>query len=160
MLNISHILEEFISSLYILNYKVKGTKPTNLFIKNYFDSYMFKLQSPSKWLKSILMSFTASAIFCFTSWHQQNFSLSGIFSSREIKISLSGHNWVNREGGTQGSCHFWSKTEHAAWCGQVHSEVIHHEIGKCVDWVSKKIHWSQTQPFTKAPAGPLIRMGS
>ena len=42
-----------------------------------------------------------------------------------------------------GSCRFWSKTaEHSAWCGQVRSQITHHEMGTC-----------QTQSLTTTPAG-------
>ena len=54
--------------------------------------------------------------------------------------------WTGRVG-HGGHAAFWSKTaEHSAWCGQVHSYITHHEMGKCVE-SSKKIHWSQTQPL-------------
>ena len=47
---------------------------------------------------------------------------------------------MNREGEAWGSCRFWSKTgEHSTWCGQVHSQITHHETGKCVERILKKI---------------------
>ena len=48
------------------------------------------------------------------------FHNSKTFSSRETnKRSHLGWDWVNREGGAHGSCHFWSKTtEHSVvWTG-------------------------------------------
>ena len=64
--------------------------------------------------------------------HQQNVYSRGIFSSGKTKNSLLGWDQVNREGGAQGSCCFWSKTaehiaewedalvNHPSWNGQMH----------------------------------------
>ena len=51
--------------------------------------------------------------------------------------------WVRsgeQEGWGIGFMPFWSKTaQHLAWCGQVCSQIIHHEMGKQVERVFKKI---------------------
>ena len=66
---------------------------------------------------------------------------------------------MNREGGAQGSGHFGSKTaECSAWCGQVSSEIIHYEMGKCW-WVFKNNYRSQMLPLTTTPADTVIQMG-
>ena len=103
---------------------------------------MFKLQSLSKYspfdavhlfrhfspqLKMVFervhfMPFSASAIFCFVSSTLAKHFPLRIFIIRgknNKESSLSGSDWVNREGGTWGSCRFRSKTaEHSAgWAG-------------------------------------------
>ena len=138
---------------------------------------MFKLWLPSKyspfnitrlsrhffhWSKQflnvwVLMSFSASAVFCFTfSTLGKYFPLRTFFHPGKPKKYHLGHNQVTREGGTWGSCHFWSKTsEHQ------------HGIGSCackspiMKWtrVFKKIHGSGAQPLTTIPASTLIQMG-
>ena len=87
---------------------------------------------------SILMFFSASAVFCFTSSPEcWNVSLWGHFSPGETnkKKLLE----------VRGSYHFCSKTaEHSVWCGQVCS--------KSPSWnrqtrgVSQKEHWCQCSP--------------
>ena len=124
----------------------RGNPPKwNIFMKKlYIYLYMFKLQSPSKYSpsdaihlsryffhcskqflnSSSLTLFNASAIVCFvSSTLAKNFPLRTFFSSGETKKkSHLGQDQVNREGGTQGTCCFWSKTtEHSMWCGQVWS---------------------------------------
>ena len=142
-------------------------------------SYMFKLQSPSKYSlfdvihlprhffhcskqflnSSILMPFSTSAVFCFISSTLAKRFHSKAFSIQVNKKCHSWWDWVNREGGTWGSCHFWSKTaEHSVRCGQVCSLVTHHEITNMLKESSKKIHWNRTQPLTTTPAGTLIQM--
>ena len=109
-------------------------------------SYMFKLQSPSKystidaihlsrhfflllkqfwtqWFLCLLLLlpflfyfFNTSKTFPLRKW--------GLFSSRETnkQKSLSEQDQVNREGGMPGSSRLWSKTaKHSLQCGQVHS---------------------------------------
>ena len=101
-------------------------KPCHLFIKNCSYSYMFKFQSPSKYSPfdamhllryffhcskqflnmSVFMVFSASAICCFTSsTSAKHFPFRTIFTPGNKK-SHSRQDQVNREGGTQGSCHF------------------------------------------------------
>ena len=67
-------------------------------------------------------AFSACAVLLFHLFHiSKMFPFEDLFSSGKQKKNCSGHDLVNREGGAQGSCHFWSKTsEHSAWCGQVH----------------------------------------
>ena len=104
-------------------------------------SYVFKLQSPSKYspfdtmyllrlFSTALNSFWICRFWCLLLLlpsfvlplpHRQNVYLWGLFfSSGETKKSRLRRDQVTREGGTQGSCHFWSKTaEHSAQCGWV-----------------------------------------
>ena len=72
---------------------------------------------------SILMPFSASAIFSFHLFHiGKTFPFEDFFHQGGQKNSHSGRDWVNREGGEQGSCCFGSKTaEHSVQCGQVGS---------------------------------------
>ena len=57
----------------------------------------------------ILMPFSASDVFCFTSsTSAKHFPLRTFFIQE--KKNHSGQDWVNRERGAQRSCHFWSKT--------------------------------------------------
>ena len=55
---------------------------------------------------SVLMTFSASAVFCFTSSTWQNVFLWELSSSG--KTLRSGHDPEKRQGGTWGSSHFWS----------------------------------------------------
>ena len=77
-------------------------------IETFFSCYSKQLLD-----SSILILFSASAVFCFTSsislFHQQNISLWGLFSSGETNKSHSGWEWVNREGGPWGSVPFLVK---------------------------------------------------
>ena len=77
--------------------------------------------------------------------HCQNVSLQGIFSlGKQTKKSHLGWDQVNREGRAWGSCHFWSKTaELTVRCGQMCSQIAHHEMGKCTERISP-------QKFTEA----------
>ena len=122
---------------------IRGVPPRNpeFIYKNlYIYSYIFKLQSLSKYSPcdamylsrrffhcstqflnlTVLRPFSASAIFCFTfSTSAKCFPLR-TFSSGEIKQNKVTQ--VNRERGAQGSGYFWSKTAgRSAGCGQVHS---------------------------------------
>ena len=83
---------------------------------------------------------SAGGFFCFvlSLQHQQNVSLWGLFSSLGWGGRCSGQEWMNREGGAQGSCHFWSKTGHSGQCGQVHWQITRHEMGKGVERVFTK----------------------
>ena len=104
-------------------------------------SYMFKLQSPSKWspfyaihlsrlfLPTAQNDFWTHQFWCllmlllfmFHLYHiGKKFPFKQDFSSGETKESHSGQDQVNRECMAWGSHRFWSKTaEHSAWCGQV-----------------------------------------
>ena len=120
---------------------------------------MFKLQSPSKYSPldavyllrcfncskqflnlSILMPFSASAVFCFTSssTSAKCFPLRTFFIKWN-KNSHSGWDWVNREGGIQGLCHVLVKncwTLSALWASVLVNP--HHEICKFVERIFKK----------------------
>ena len=70
----------------------------------------------------ILMPFSASVVFCFTSSTSATHFPSRTFFIWGNKKIHSRWDPVNREGEAQGSCRFWSKTtEHSVWCGRVHS---------------------------------------
>ena len=115
---------------------------------------MFKLQSPSKYFPFnaiyplrlfshcskqflnllILMPFSASAIFCFTSSTSAKcFPLRTFFIQGNKRKSLLGWDLVNREDGTRESCSFLVKNcwtlslvwagpliNHPSWNGQMH----------------------------------------
>ena len=103
----------------------------NLFIKNLcIYSYMFKLQSSSKYSLSIwcnrlsrrcfhcskqflnsliLMPFSASADFCFTSSTLAKHFPLGTFFIQGNKKESPGWNWVNRENGARGDAVFCQK---------------------------------------------------
>ena len=117
--------------------------PEFIYKKFCICSYMFKVQSPSKYSpfdaihlsryfchcskqflnSSILMPFSASAFFYFTfSTLAKHFPLGTFFVKENKKKSCLGWDQVNRKGGAWESCRFWSQTaEHSSWCGQVHS---------------------------------------
>ena len=122
------------------NFQVQSKKsPHNLFINNCVFTFTCLNLSPSKYSPFdaihlsrhffycseqflILMPFSASAIFCFTSSTSAKcFSLRNFF----IRVNKNGHSgidWVNREGVSWGSYHLWPKTaQHSAQCGQVRS---------------------------------------
>ena len=115
--------------------------PWNLFIKNCIYSYMFKFQSPSKHssfdaihllrcffpplLKTVFELVDFDAFYCFHCFLFHLFHIGKTFFFEDFffhpgkQKSHSGRERVNREGGTRGSCHFWSKTaKHSAWCAQ------------------------------------------
>ena len=143
-------------------------KKDKVYKKLCFYSYMFKVQSPSKYSlfdaihiprlfstvqtvlnSSILTPFSASAIFFSPLPHQQNVSLRGILSSRETKKKFLGSKikWLGRLGtGVRpflvNSC--W--TPSVVWAGA--PWITHHEMGKVLKESSKKVHWSQTEPLT------------
>ena len=128
-----------------IHYGIWGEPPKMEFIykKLCLYSNMLKLLSPLKcspfdavhlsghffhcskqFLNSLFLTpFSASAIFCFTSSTLAKcFALRTFFIQGNKKKSHLGQDQVNREGGTQGTCCFWSKTtEHSMWCGQVWS---------------------------------------
>ena len=120
---------------------MKGDPPKMEFIyqKLCICSYMFKLQSPSMyspfdavyllrpffpmaqnsfwicwfWCLLVFLPFFVSPL---PPW--QNISLWGLFSPRKTKKGHLGQDQMNKEGGAEGLCHFWSKTtEHSGWGG-------------------------------------------
>ena len=144
---------------------------------------MFKPQSPSKYSpfdaiylsrcffhyskqflnSSMLMPFSASAIFCFTfSTLAKSFPLRTVLIWGNQKILL-GVRSGEQGGWGMGSCCFGSKTaEHSARCRQVCS-LSHLTWNEQMHWkgVPKNIIcWSQTRPLTTMPASVLIQMGS
>ena len=117
-------------------------EPEFIYKKLCIYSYLFKPQPPSKYSPCdaihlsrhffhcskqffnllILVPFSASAIFCFTSFTSaKHFPLRIFFIWRNKKKCCYGRDRVNREGGAWGSCRLWSKTaERSVQCGQVH----------------------------------------
>ena len=151
-------------------------KEIYLFKKLHICFYTFKLQSPpfhaihllrcffhcsEQFLNlSILMPFSASAGFCFTSSEMAKHFLLRTFFIRGNKKSLLEQDWVNREGGAWQSCRFGQKQLNAQ-----------RSVSRCtrkspmMKWANvlslqKKIHWSQMQPLTTMPPGSLTQMGS
>ena len=141
---------------------------------------MFKLLSPTKYspsdaihllrcffhhseqfLNSIFMFFSASVIFCFTSFILANHFL-GLFSSRETnKKKCSEQDQVIWEGGAQGHAVFGQKllnTQHGVGRCACKSPIL--KWANALKESSKKIHLSQMQPLTTMPAGTLIEMDS
>ena len=109
----------------------------------------------------ILMPFSASAVFCFTSPRWQNVPIWGLLSSRETKKLLRGDiRWIGRVG--QG--------DHAVFGQKLLN--TQHNVSRCIGkspimkWANalkgslKQIHWNWMQPLTTMPAGTLIQMGS
>ena len=124
---------------------------------------VFKLQSPakyspfdsvhlsrlffhcSKWYlnSSISMLFSASAIFfCFTSSTLANcFHLRMFFHlGKQEKVTWGEVRWIGSVG--QGGHALFG--EHSAQRGQMYLSITHHAMGKRVEWVFKKFHWSWT----------------
>ena len=87
----------------------------------------------------ILMSFTASADFCFAcTTLAKHILLRTMFIWGNKKKSF-GRDGVEREGGARESCSFCSETaEHSVQCGQVCSQVTHHKMGKHIERVFKQ----------------------
>ena len=129
-------------NIYIL-YEYITKTPRICLLKMCIYSSMLKLQLPSKYSPfdaiHLLRLFSSTQNSCWTRrfWcllvlllffvspllHQQIISLCDFFHLRKQinkQKSHSGPDPVNREGGAQESCCFWSKTaEHSALCGQV-----------------------------------------
>ena len=86
-----------------------------------------------------------NALWCFCSFLFHLFHISKTFPSEDFshqgnKKSFSGPDGVNSEHRARGSCCLWSETaEYSVQCGQAHSYITHHEMGKCVE-SSKNIH--------------------
>ena len=59
--------------------------------------------------------------------HWQNVSLWGLISSGETN-KVTPRSWCFRS----------PTADHSAWCGQVRSQITHHEMSKCVERVFKK----------------------
>ena len=139
-LNFSH----FQSTLHLMQYTFRGV------FSHCLTQFLNSL---------ILMPFSVSAVFCFTSstW---TFPFEGFFHPGiQKKVAL-----VDRKGGARGSCRFWSKTaEHSGHCGWVNMLLNHPSWNGQIHWESskkkkKRIHWMP--PLTTMPAGTLIQMGS
>ena len=104
------------------------------------------------WCLLVLLLFFVSLLL-----YWENISLWGFFHEENKIVAQGQIGWIGRKGGAWTSCHFWSKTtEHSAWCGQVCSQISHHEMGKCGERVFKK-KFSQTQPLTTPPSGIWYR---
>ena len=152
-----------------------------IYKKWYIHSYMFELQSPSKhspfdamYLSRcychcskqfsnslILISLSASAIFCFT------YSTLAKCFPEDLFFNLG-----NKKKVTCGEIRWIGKVEHGghAVFGQKLLNT-QHAVSRCthkspiMKWPStfrvfRKIHWSQAQPLTTMEAGTLIQMGS
>ena len=168
----------------IFIYLYEGGPPTLEFIYKkvciYFN--MFKLRSPSKYSpfdeytyedifshcskqflnSSILMLFSAPAIFCFTSSISAKCFLWGHFSSRETKkkVTQGKIGWIRRLG-NGGNAVFGKKLLNTQ-CS-VSRYASKSPIMKWANTLkksSKKIHLSQIQHLTTPPAGTLIQMDS
>ena len=160
--------------------KTQTHKTEFLYKKLRTYSYVCELQSPSKYLhliqytyqdvfstvqkfsnSLIVMPFSVSAIFCFTSSTSgKHFPLRSFFHlGKQTKVP-QGQDRVNREGGAQGIVRFLVQncwTLSVVWAGVL---VSHPSWNGQTCWVfQKKIHWSQTQPLTTMPAGPPIQIG-
>ena len=145
-------------------------------------SYMFKLQSPSKyppfdaiylsrlfftvqnsfWTHQFWFLLVLLPFFCFTSsTSTKHFRLRTFFIWRNKYKSLSEQDRVNRGGWSTGVLPFWSKpaTVSEVWAGVL---INHPSWNGQMCWKSlqKTIHWSQTQPLTTPPSSTLIQMGS
>ena len=126
---------------------------------------------------SILMPFSATAIFCFTSsiW-TKCFPLIIFFIWEDTENLLRARVGMSRQGGAQGSCNFCSKSaEHSAKCGQVCLLVTRHKMGKWVETVLKKkfteakhspsqhhqlVHWYTRVPRTLTWQGKPVPQGA
>ena len=144
-------------------------------------SYMFKLQSPSKYgpcdATHLLRLFSHCSKQFWTRWfgcflvllpffvsplpHWQNVSHWGLCSFRETKKVTWGEiGWIGRVG-HGGHAVFGQKLLNTQ-CG-VGRCTCKSPIMKCANTLkesSKKLHWSQMQPLTTMPADTLIQMGS
>ena len=110
------------------------------------------------WCLLVLLMF-----FCFTSSTlAKHFPLRTIFiqGNKQTK-SHSGQAQVNREGGAQGSYHFWWEllnTQRSAGRCAHKSPIM--KWTNVMEESLKKIHWSPIQPLTTPPPGTLKQMGS
>ena len=142
-LNFSHLQ----STLHLMQY-------------TYWD--FFCTAQNSVWTCLFWCLFSASAVFSFTSSTSATCFPLRTFFIWKGKKSCLGWDHVNREGGAQGSSHFWQKncwTLSVVWSGTL---VSHPSWNGQTLWKSfqKKIHWNQVQPLTTTPAGALTEMGS
>ena len=110
------IYKNFVFILTCLNF---NHLQSTLFNAIHLSRYFFQC-SKQCLNSSILMPFSASVVFCFTSSTSATHFPSRIFSSRETKNSHSGSDQVNREGGVQGH----------AICGQKLLST-QHCVGRC-----------------------------
>ena len=95
------------------------------------------------WVCRFWCFLVASAVFCFIcSTLAKCFPSRTFFIQRNNKQKCcSGRHWVNREGGAQRSTFFGQKLLNTQHCGQVHSQITHHEMGKYIEGVFKKNSW-------------------
>ena len=136
-------------------------------------SYMFKLQSPSKYCPFdvirlsrnfshysdqffnllILMPFCTFAFFVSPLPHWQNVPLWGLFHRRNKIVAQGESRWIGRVG-HQGHDLFGQKPLGRCTCKS--------PIMKWANALSlqKTIQWSQTQPLTTMPVGTLIQRDS
>ena len=172
------------SSHGIILVHVWGVTPQNpefIYKKLCIYSYMFKLQSPSKYspfdvihlwrlffslFKTVFEHINFDAFLCFC-WflfpppHQQNVSLWGILSSKtnkQTKICWGEIRWIGRVGhrghAILGQKLLNTQCTVGRWA---HKPPI-------MRWANvlslQKIHWSWKQTLTTMPAGTLIQMGA
>ena len=154
-----------------------GPPKWNLFIKIVY-SYMFKLQSSSKYFPfdaiylsrrfshgsnqclnlSILMPFSASAVFCFPSSTSAKWFPSRTFfiQGNKKKVDQGKIMWIERVG-QEDHAVFDQKPlntqRSVGWCTQKSPTMKWANVLK--DF-SKKIHWSGMQPLTTTPANRWI----
>ena len=157
-----------------------GKTPELIYKNLCIYSYMFKLQSSSKhsffdaiqlsrhfstaqnsFLNlSILMSFSAFAVFLFHLFHiSGTFPFENFFHPGKQKEVFRVRSGEYRIWGT-GAMSFWVKncwTLSGVWAGAL---INHPSWNEQMPWVFKNIYWSWIQPLTTTPASTLIQMGS
>ena len=163
----------------------RGTKNKPEFIYKiyiYIYSYMFKLQSSSKYFpfdtmhlsrcffhsskeflnSSILMPFCASAVFCFTSSTSAKLFLLRTFFIRgnNKKVSQGESRWLGR-GGYEGHSIFGLKLLSiqlgvGRWA---HKSPIMKWANALKESSKKKFHWSLMQPLTQCQLAHWYRWG-
>ena len=176
----------------------EGGPPKTEFIykKLCIYSYTFKLQSPSKYSpfdtiylwrhffyfskqflnSSMLMPFSASAIFCFTfSTSATHFSLRTFFIRQTKKKSLSQWDGVNRRGGAWASCICGQKllnTQHRVgryackspimkWANTLKVSSKKFTEAKCsLSPQCQLVHWYRWVPRTLAQKGNPVLQGA
>ena len=137
-----------------LHFTYKKGDPQNqefVYKKMCIYSHMFKLQSPSyspfhaihlsrhffhcskQFLNSLIVMLLW--FFCFTSYMQaKHFPLRAFFIWENKKKSLGARAIEQGGWGTGVLLFFHPKTaEHSAWCGQVHLDITHCEMGTCAE---------------------------
>ena len=109
---------------------------------------------------SILMPFSASAVFCFiSSTLAKHFSLRASFhlGKQANKKSHLRRDLVNREDGAQASCHFWSQiAEHnMVWPG-----VLINHPSCSLSQQHQRVHWHRWDPRTFTYQGKPVLQGA